>query len=316
MNQINKKQHLSLALKADLNAWKRTITADLIRKYRTDTVSGNDLWNLLGDKKDLKLALLREQGFLCCYCGCPIDIHSLNGENSSLNNAQIEHLIPKGQRNLAGKYISKHLTYDYDNLLVSCQGGTKDVIHCVSDNKETVQGLAKRYGVTVEQIVELKIQKTNLKTVKIEYDLEKLQIGDRVLIIMKTPAENQHCGHKKGDTIIPIHPLMQNCHTNFKYNFLNGYIVENCVNNLDAKNTIAVLGLNNNAYICYNRNDIMTKAQNILSGLISITAGDIPLLRQKVGQLIQAYLSPDNQGCLKPFYFVEIAVFQQRVVNF
>lgn len=56
--------------------------------------------------KDIfKRSLIREQGYVCCYCGCSIEC----------DNVTIEHVLPKG------KY--RHLVGEYENLLVSCQGG-------------------------------------------------------------------------------------------------------------------------------------------------------------------------------------------------
>jgi uncharacterized protein (TIGR02646 family) len=52
-----------------------------------------------------KRSLIREQGYVCCYCGCSI----------VFDNVTIEHVLPKG------KY--RHLVGEYENLLVSCEGG-------------------------------------------------------------------------------------------------------------------------------------------------------------------------------------------------
>ncbi len=56
-------------------------------------------------KNDVFDALLREQGYICCYCGSRI----------SRNKCHIEHLKPKG----IDTY--KHLMFEYTNLLASCQ---------------------------------------------------------------------------------------------------------------------------------------------------------------------------------------------------
>lgn len=56
--------------------------------------------------KDIfKRSLIREQGYVCCYCGCTVEC----------DNVTIEHVLPKGQY--------RHLVGEYENLLVSCQGG-------------------------------------------------------------------------------------------------------------------------------------------------------------------------------------------------
>ncbi len=61
-------------------------------------------------KDQLREILLREQGFICCYCN--------RGLQGILT--KIEHFFPKQ----AGKYPEK--MFDYDNLLIACHGGEKD----------------------------------------------------------------------------------------------------------------------------------------------------------------------------------------------
>lgn len=57
------------------------------------------------DKKPIREALVREQGYLCCYCGGRI------GERA---DCHIEHLIPRS--------LSPARALDYVNMLASCQG--------------------------------------------------------------------------------------------------------------------------------------------------------------------------------------------------
>ena len=54
-----------------------------------------------------KPSLIREQGYVCCYCGCSIEKDSVT----------MEHVLPKGD----SRY--RHLVGEYENLLVSCRGG-------------------------------------------------------------------------------------------------------------------------------------------------------------------------------------------------
>jgi uncharacterized protein (TIGR02646 family) len=69
-------------------------------------------------KNDVFDALLREQGYICCYCGSRI----------TRNKCHIEHLKPKG----IDTY--KHLMFEYTNLLASCQGESEAPppvpVHC------------------------------------------------------------------------------------------------------------------------------------------------------------------------------------------
>ncbi|MEH1939344.1 MAG: retron system putative HNH endonuclease [Nostoc sp.] len=73
-------------------------------------------------KNDVFEALLCEQGYICCYCGASI----------TRNECHIEHLKPKS--------IYPQLTYEYTNLMVSCQGEDQKQprvpVHCghIKDN--------------------------------------------------------------------------------------------------------------------------------------------------------------------------------------
>jgi uncharacterized protein (TIGR02646 family) len=59
-------------------------------------------------KNDVYNALLREQGYICCYCGMRIN----------RDTSHFEHLKPKS--------TYTRLVLDYTNLLVSCKGESED----------------------------------------------------------------------------------------------------------------------------------------------------------------------------------------------
>jgi len=65
-------------------------------------------------KKDLHRALLKEQGFVCCYCGREIE----------LGNSHIEHFRPQ--------HAFENLELDYQNLHASCirEHDPENQIHC------------------------------------------------------------------------------------------------------------------------------------------------------------------------------------------
>ncbi len=67
------------------------------------------------EKKELHDALIREQGYICCYCGMRITRES----------SHIEHLKPQSS-------TDPDLTLEYTNLLASCQRERepKKPIHC------------------------------------------------------------------------------------------------------------------------------------------------------------------------------------------
>lgn len=101
--------------------WKETYEAknepyNLAYLYEHET--GSNIWNALRSsahpqknysKAELKEALVKEQGFICCYCNRAIDIDQ---------QTEIEHFLPKAE-------FRKH-TFEYTNLFASCNGFQKD----------------------------------------------------------------------------------------------------------------------------------------------------------------------------------------------
>lgn len=70
------------------------------------TMSGPDVYDVVksfDSFKKLKQAMLREQGYICCYCG------QLIKDSTYI----VEHVLPKS------KY--RHLAAEYENLLLSCK---------------------------------------------------------------------------------------------------------------------------------------------------------------------------------------------------
>ena len=67
-------------------------------------------------KDEVYHALLKEQGYICCYCGRPI----------ARKQCHIEHFKPKS--------VYKNLTFEYTNLIASCQGEDEQrprvPVHC------------------------------------------------------------------------------------------------------------------------------------------------------------------------------------------
>lgn len=87
--------------------------------YSQDEMTGNRLWRVLpsskytsvGEKRlyskeELKENLVDEQGYICCYCNREIRV----------SDATIEHFKEKGK----SEYFD--LAFDYNNLLLSCDG--------------------------------------------------------------------------------------------------------------------------------------------------------------------------------------------------
>ncbi|MBD0346070.1 MAG: TIGR02646 family protein, partial [Coleofasciculus sp. Co-bin14] len=91
-----------------LTKWKALANEDWTPTY--DGLCGQE-------KTDLYNALLREQGFICCYCGMRIsrensDIDEDTSETGK-DTCHIEHLKPQS--------VYPELALEYKNLLASCQ---------------------------------------------------------------------------------------------------------------------------------------------------------------------------------------------------
>lgn len=69
-------------------------------------------------KEELRTSLLKEQGYICCYCGAKI----------SRQTAIIEHL--------KSKRYNQHLRLNYNNLLASCNGGQRKRNKCADAKRK------------------------------------------------------------------------------------------------------------------------------------------------------------------------------------
>lgn len=84
----------------------------------------NEVWGKLsGDtKKKLKESLLKEQGYICCYCQ-----NAIENNNATI----IEHFEARNK--------SPEKMFNYDNLLACCDGGDKDRENERKNKTPTVQ---------------------------------------------------------------------------------------------------------------------------------------------------------------------------------
>jgi len=319
MTHIDKSQETSRTGAEYVEAWLTNIKEENAQgqsityrehiepRFTDKTVSGSMLWDLMTDKKPLKRSLLMEQGFVCCYCGRRI----LNDHNTL-----IEHLIPKG-----GNNGDKSKVYDYQNLMASCMGGTKHIIHLVAGDNETKESIAKIYGISPERIEELNIDEGNVSIIGKKYDFNTpLRIRDRVLIIKKTDENQQHCGPKKDDNLIDIHPLLPDCYDHFIYGS-SGQVLPAGNRKNEAETVIVRLGLNSNSSLKDERKSAIDQARRVRDKIMSNTdrVNRLSLLRAQIASYSpQADYSPsgdyeDAEFFRKPFWFVELAVFLNKV---
>ncbi len=101
--------------------------ASLARHKRTP----NHNYGNYAEKDDLRLALLKEQGYLCCYCMRRI-------QTPTEDKMKIEHFKPFSVYN--GTHDKPNLILDYTNLLASCkggEGGPKQLYHCDKSKAHT-----------------------------------------------------------------------------------------------------------------------------------------------------------------------------------
>lgn len=68
---------------------------------------------------ELKNALLKEQGFLCCYCMCRIEFDKM----------KVEHFVPRS--------VKPALKFEYNNLLGACMGLCAAEENCDTRKKNT-----------------------------------------------------------------------------------------------------------------------------------------------------------------------------------
>ena len=266
--------------------WLEVNTEEIEAKIADRDTTGDDLWDFFRDNADeydaLKTKLIEEQGYICCYCGKRI-------QND--NSTSIEHVKPKS--------IYKQETLKFSNLLVSCNGSHKNQIHVIQLS-ETLLFVAEKYGVDQEYLEDVYVNVDNVKLFGKEYDLENLQIGDRIVVIPFIKGE-QHCDNKKGKKEIDISPLQKDCESKFSYDRLSGKIVKTIENKL----TLEVLGLNSNRLLNQLRKKKLDSADFLVEQLME-DFGDNPIELIDNRALLLNNLERPNPitHYLEPFVFV------------
>lgn len=263
------------------------------------TVRGKHIWNLMTDKKELKKHLLQEQGFVCCYCGRRI---------FNDHNTQIEHLDAKHS------FENRHKIYDYDNLMASCYGSSKGVIHIVENNQDIAE-LARVYGIAPKYLTEVLIDKAKYEEIKEKNESGRLnvKVGDKVVIIKASDdKKHQHCGQRKDDKNVELHPLIEDCEKYIFYKQNKGGVI---LESEQYQTSIDILGLNDNEVLNSQRGFMVKEALGLRTKIIR--AND----REK---FMKAALNPNKKNAFqteeeenavyyrKPFWFIQKAVFTGR----
>lgn len=98
---------------SDFEAWKigNKLTPEKLITHRQIKKNKKLIWKKLDGeiKQIVKLSLLQEQGFICCYCQKRIELNE---------NTGIEHFIERNEK--------PEKMFDYDNLFACCDGGDSE----------------------------------------------------------------------------------------------------------------------------------------------------------------------------------------------
>jgi hypothetical protein len=260
-------------------------------------------------KQALKSYLTEEQGYVCGYCGSRIngDLHTT-----------IEHIRPKSTH--------KAQTYEWDNLIASCCGGSQLITHKVNPD-ETIADVEFWYGLAPGHFRRLSDQivtEESLRDLKERYpknqDLANLNPGDRLVVFLTYDSRDHHCDPKKGNRDIEIDPTQPDCDRYFRYDKAsigNTSSAGNVIGvNEAATRTIEVLGLNQNPDLCRRRANVIEKVGTIIRILMDETPLQHPsradVLRKNLRQLAENARTRDEKGHRQPYFFVKLSVYQGR----
>jgi uncharacterized protein (TIGR02646 family) len=269
------KQEYNKGISEELQAfedWK--VAQEIDAKVADENISFKTIWSIFRDDNKeqydkLKAVLVKEQGYLCAYCGSRIGIDS---------NTPIEHIAPKSLPENKDKVLSYH------NFVAVCKGGTKDIVYLIAEEKEVNLGnIAKFYGVSLDKLKQLDAK--------------------RILVFKKSPQN--HCDNAKGDEIIRITPLMIGCEDRFTY-LPYGEEIHPCKeDDAEALQTIELLELNNVDYLKDGRGNMMKAAVVAYTEITS----QLPITewQNALQSLIESYQEKNIEGYLEPYCFVAIS---------
>ncbi len=229
-----------------------------------------------GARDTLQKTLLAEQGHICCYCGVRISLE---------RGFVLEHLASRDHH--------PQRTFDYENLLASCQGGANPTYHRVQP-VDTIGQILTTYSITLEELLAWNpgVDPSDLKSG------EKLQVN-----LVEKPAET-HCDKHKGSNEIPITPLMASCEQAFVYDSLTGKVSPRA-QALPAQQTIDKLGLNAAPLVRQRNREIRKKWSKL----------DLHSLNQsELNQLIKGFYTPDESGKLTPYCQVIVALLRDELL--
>ena len=178
MKYIDKQNEASKNAADILHNWRDTYESPSgkdFRKFCEDAETTDVVWDILPpsgasfSKEKLRQILHAEQKGVCCYCGQEIKL---------TDKLPIEHFRPK----VEDKFKN---TFDYYNLMLSCDGNKKDGKHYVATG-DTWESIAQKHEMTVKS---LKDKNTN----------EKDNITPTLKVALSIDVPQSHCDHAKGE---------------------------------------------------------------------------------------------------------------------
>lgn len=284
---IDKSTQHSQDSKKRLDDWKinfRSNGETLEQLYLKKGQTGTALWKKVRSiKKRLRDDLSIEQTHICCYCG-----QKLKSET------RIEHFLSKANN------TEFHIrVFNYDNLLLSCEGEYFDKIQYYSGRLETLEEFTIRNNVTVDDIEELNPNK----------DLSNLNTNDKIR------CGKDHCDPFKGQIedkerqeIPIINPTkFLDCWKYFKFDSDGGISVnDDEIIDITLKslvvNSIRVLNLNVKALI-EKRKKALTNFEDDWTNAAEAYQYDI-----------NSYFSDQFHNPKQPFCFVNYHFIQQLMM--
>ncbi|TAJ13751.1 hypothetical protein DMA11_07810 [Marinilabiliaceae bacterium JC017] len=245
-------------------------------KINNHRQTGVKIWNWFkqranGVLDDLRLKLLEDQGYVCCYCGEKIT-------NSSM---AIEHLEPKN---------IKSNIFPFSNLYASCIGG-KEKTHNIGRN-ESLATLSTRFNISIS-----KLQKLNPGKSFVHKDCIK---------IYKSDTNGSHCDNKKNGDFLINKPDQLDIFDKIKYQFdaskKEVSVLPVNLLDIDLENDINTVLQLNQKTLKKRRAIVLNQVNSILDDIIDQAGSDEDIVTGVVN-LFEDYETKKN-GKFDPFYFV------------
>jgi uncharacterized protein (TIGR02646 family) len=301
--------------------WRTENDAAIQSWVNNTSKTGGDLWEQLGKtfdieritdinpndvRHDLEDALFAEQNGLCCYCGNQLlRKWNFNDKIWEYHLHAIEHFEPKN--------IFKNKTFDYDNLMLCCKESQRLIPYEIGKIQSgkliaSFEDVAKITDISIEKI---KIHPRNQALLN-----KKLAVGDKIFYPNPPHCDDAKSKYDSKKPQITIINPSKNEDLIEKLQFSNNGMIENPYKELVIKDTFKVLALNCDTLIDRRKavwsnaelNYLLIEEALLESGADEFTLKS--LISNQLPKLIVGKSTPDEDGLLESFYFVEVAFLQ------